>query len=97
LEVKLSLLHKHINEQNLSHFPSCKNVSEFSTSSGNQTLKDRFAGITQELQNIFPSQFTDFHTRTSEIRSFQNSFAFGTHQDPVHMSMEKNKLENNDT
>jgi hypothetical protein len=30
-EVKLSLLHKHTNEQNLSHFSSCKTGFESST------------------------------------------------------------------
>lgn len=71
----LKLLQKHINEQNLSHFQSYKTVFESSASTGDwKTLKDKFAGITQQLQNKFLSQFIDFHTRTNEIQRLQNPF-----------------------
>lgn len=78
-EVKLNLLHKHNYEQSLNHFPSYKTVFESSTSTGDwKTMKDKFAGITQQLQNKFLSQFIDFHTRTNEIQRLQNPFAFDT-------------------
>jgi len=78
-EVQLNLLHKHISEQNLNHFPSYKTVFESSTSTGDwKTVKDKFTGITQQLQNKFLSHFRDFHTRTNEIHRLQTPFAFDT-------------------
>lgn len=78
-EVKVNLLHKHINEQNHNHFPSYKTVFESSASTDDwKTLKDKFAGITQQLQNKFLSQLIYFHTRTNEIQRLQNPFAFDT-------------------
>jgi len=41
-------------------------------------MKDKFAGITQQLQNKFLSQFIDFNTMTNEILRLQNPFAFDT-------------------
>jgi hypothetical protein len=85
--IKLNLLHKFINEQNFNHFPSYKTVFESSTSTGDwKTMKGRFTDITQQLQNKFLSQFTDFHTRTNEFWRLQNPFAFDTYQVPMHMS-----------
>jgi len=92
-EVKLNLLHKHISKQNLNHFPSYKTVFESSTSTGDwKTMKDKFAGITQQLQNKFLSKFIDFHTRTNEIQRLQNPFSFDMYQFPMHMSMEVTNL-----
>jgi Gpi18-like mannosyltransferase len=92
-EVKLSLLHKHIDDHNLNHFPSYKVVFESSISTGEwKTLKKKFAGITQQLQNKFLSQFIDFHTGTKKSEDSKTPFAFDTYQVPMHMSMEVTKL-----
>jgi hypothetical protein len=51
-EAKLSLLHKHISEQNLSQFSFYKTAFASSTSPGNwQTMKNKFVGIMQHHQN----------------------------------------------
>jgi hypothetical protein len=51
-EMKLKLLHKHINEQNLDHFPFCKIALEsFIKQFEWLMLKNKFVSIIQQLRN----------------------------------------------
>ena len=69
-EAKMSLLHKHTCEQNLSQFPFYKTAFASSTSPCDwQALKDKFVGIIQQLQNACSSRL---HMKAIETRMFQN-------------------------
>lgn len=70
-EAKMSLLHKHLSEQNLSQFHFFyKTVFASSTSPGNWlTLKNKCVGIIQQPQNSCSSRL---HIKAIDVRMFQN-------------------------
>jgi hypothetical protein len=97
-EMKLKFLHKHINEQNLDHFPFCIIALEsFIKPFEWLMLKNRFVSIIQQLRNEFSSRFADFYTTSNEFRSFQNHFAIDINGVPAQMQMEVTELQSNDS
>ncbi|XP_060875738.1 general transcription factor II-I repeat domain-containing protein 2-like [Metopolophium dirhodum] len=70
LQVKLKLLHKHINEQHLDHFVCCKTVLESTKSTLNwETTKINFLNIIENLQNEFSIRFSDFYMEVIELQN----------------------------
>jgi hypothetical protein len=92
------MLHKHINEQNLDHFPFCKIALEsFIKPSEWLMLKNKFVSIIQQLQNEFSSRFAAFYTSSNEICLFQIPFAIDINEVPAQRQMEVNELQSNDS
>jgi predicted RNA-binding protein with EMAP domain len=96
-KMKLKLLHKHINEQNLKHFSFCKIALEsFIEQSEWLMLKNKLVSIIQQLRNEFSSRFVDFYTSSNEICVFQNPFAIDINEVPAQMQMEVIQLQSSD-
>jgi hypothetical protein len=98
LEMKLKLLHKLINEQNLDHFPFCKIALEYFIKQFEWLmLKNKFVSIIQQLRNEFSSRFADLYTSSNEIRLFQNPFTIEINEVLAQMQMEVIELQSNDS
>lgn len=68
------LINKHVEEQNLAHFSSCKRFSE---TYGEKMLpwpKKKYSETIQMLQNEFSSKFNRFHSHSRKIIPFQTPF-----------------------
>jgi hypothetical protein len=98
LLLKLKLLNKHINEQNLDHFPFYKTALESSIKPFEWLmLKNKFVSIIQQLRNVFSSRFADLYTSSNEIRLFQKPFAIDINEVLAQMRMEVIELRSNDS
>ncbi|KAL4096394.1 hypothetical protein QTP88_021356 [Uroleucon formosanum] len=96
-QVKLKLLHKHINEQHLDHFVCCKTVLESTKSTLNwETTKINFLNIIENLQNEFSIRFSDFYVQENKIKLFQNPFSVDIDDVESNLQMEVIELQNND-
>ncbi|XP_060874765.1 general transcription factor II-I repeat domain-containing protein 2-like [Metopolophium dirhodum] len=97
LQVKLKLLHKHINEQHLDHFVCCKTELESTKSTLNwETTKINFLNIIENLQNEFSIRFSDFYVQENKIKLFQNLFSVDIDDVESNLQMEVIELQNND-
>ncbi|XP_060863093.1 general transcription factor II-I repeat domain-containing protein 2B-like [Metopolophium dirhodum] len=97
LQVKLKLLHKHINEKHLDHFVCCKTVLESTKSTLNwETTKINFLNIIENLQNEFSIRFSDFYVQENKIKLFQNPFSVDIDDVESNLQMEVIELQNND-
>ncbi|KAL4101074.1 hypothetical protein QTP88_021094 [Uroleucon formosanum] len=96
-QVKLKLLHKHINEQHLDHFVCCKTVLESTKSTLNwETTKINFLNIIENIQNEFSIRFSDFYVQENKIKLFQNPFSVYIDDVESNLQMEVIELQNND-
>ncbi|VVC27387.1 Hypothetical protein CINCED_3A001740 [Cinara cedri] len=92
--VKLKLKHKHINEQRLDHFVSCKIESPKSTLHW-ETTKISFLNIIKNLQNEFSIRFSDFYIQKNKIKLFQNPFSDDIDNVESNVQMEVIGMQNN--
>jgi hypothetical protein len=97
-EIKLKLLHKHINEQNFDHFPFYNIALEsFIKPFEWLMLKNKSVSIIQQLRSEFSSRFADSYTSSNEICLLQNPFAIDINEIPTQMQMEVTELQSNDS
>jgi hypothetical protein len=96
-EVKPDLLHKHVSEQNLNHFPSYKIVL-ISTSSPDDWMMLKDTSLYYSVvPKLFSPRLGDLHKNNDEIQVFLNSCSIGIDLILVEVQMKETELHKNDT
>ncbi|XP_004377388.3 EPM2A-interacting protein 1 [Trichechus manatus latirostris] len=98
-EVKLNLLQRHIEEENLTHFASFREVVD----ELKQHLKDdqkifdpdRYRVVICRLQREFERHFKDLRFIKKDLELFSNPFNFKPEYAPISIRMELTKLQSN--
>ncbi|XP_007943873.1 EPM2A-interacting protein 1 [Orycteropus afer afer] len=98
-EVKLNLFQRHIEEKNLTHFTSFKEVVDELKQhlKGDQKIfdPDRYQVVICRLQKEFERHFKDLRFIKKDLELFSNPFNFKSEYAPISVRVELTKLQSN--
>ncbi|XP_004588285.1 EPM2A-interacting protein 1 [Ochotona princeps] len=98
-EVKLNLFQSHIEERDLTHFPSLREVAEELQQQFTEDQKifdpDRYQMVICRLQKEFERHFKDLKFIKKDLELFANPFSFKPEYAPISVRVELTKLQAN--
>ncbi|KAM6169233.1 EPM2A-interacting protein 1 [Rhynchocyon petersi] len=98
-EDKLTLLHAHLEEKNLTHFAALREVVDELRQLGKDDQKifdpDRYQVVISSLQKEFEKHFKDLNFIKKDLELFANPFSFKLEYAPISVKMELTKLQIN--
>ncbi|XP_006890720.1 PREDICTED: EPM2A-interacting protein 1 [Elephantulus edwardii] len=99
-EDKLTLLHVHLEEKNLTHFPALREiVDEFRQHQAKDDQRifepDRYQVVISTLQKDFEKHFKDLNFIKKDLELFANPFSFKLEYAPVSVKVELTRLQTN--